>query len=162
MFVQLVGELSLSSERFRRLWARHDVQPREGMPTRIHHPHVGDLTFSREKLAIGGAEGQLLVVYHAQSGTSSAEKMALLASLTSPTPMVVRDAIPGRPTVPRPDSHPSPERAGLSRREIAAFLDVPARLNEEVSEVVDLFSDRFRFREDIPPHICLGDGSPSD
>jgi len=133
--VQLVGELSLSSERFRRLWARHDVQPREGMPTRMHHPHVGDLTLSREKLAIGGAAGQLLVVYHAQSGARSAEKMALLASLASPTATVARDAIPGRPPVPRPDSHPSPERAGLSRREIAAFLDAPARLNEEISAV---------------------------
>src|SRR5450755_4413804 len=84
-FVQLVGELSLSSERFRRLWARHDVQSREGMPARIHHPQVGDLTLSREKLAIGGAEGQLLAVYHAQPGTSSAEKLGLLASLASPT-----------------------------------------------------------------------------
>ena len=84
-FVQLVGELSLSSERFRQLWARHDVRTREGMPTLIRHPQVGDLTLSREKLAIGGAEGQLLVVYHAQPGTSSAEKMALLASLVSPT-----------------------------------------------------------------------------
>jgi hypothetical protein len=83
--VQLAGELSLSSERFRRLWARHDVQSREGMPARIHHPQVGDLTLSREKLAIGGAEGQLLVVYHAQPGTSSAEKLGLLASLASPT-----------------------------------------------------------------------------
>jgi transcriptional regulator with XRE-family HTH domain len=83
-FVQLVGELSLSSERFRRLWARHDVQSRQGMPTRIRHPQVGDLTLSREKLAIGGAEGQILAVYHAQPGTSSAEKLALLASLASP------------------------------------------------------------------------------
>jgi hypothetical protein len=55
------------------------------MPTRIHHPQVGDLTLSREKLAIGGAEGQLLAVYHAQPGTSSAEKLGLLASLASPT-----------------------------------------------------------------------------
>ena len=103
-FVQLVGELSLSSQRFRQLWARHDVQSREGMPTRIHHPQVGDLTLSREKLAIGGAEGQMLVVYHAQSGTSSAEKLALLASLASPTATVARDAIPWHPTLPRPDS----------------------------------------------------------
>jgi transcriptional regulator with XRE-family HTH domain len=103
-FVQLVGELSLSSERFRRLWARHDVQAREGMPTRIHHPQVGDLTLSREKLAIGGAEGQLLVVYHAEPGTSSAEKMALLASLASPTATVARDPIPGQPALPRPDT----------------------------------------------------------
>jgi transcriptional regulator with XRE-family HTH domain len=103
-FVQLVGELSLSSEQFRRLWACHDVQSREGMPTRIHHPQVGDLTLSREKLAIGGAEGQMLVLYHALSGTSSAEKMALLASLSSPTATVGLDAIPGHPTMPRPDS----------------------------------------------------------
>jgi transcriptional regulator with XRE-family HTH domain len=102
-FVQLVGELSLSSERFRRLWARHDVQAREGMPTRIHHPQVGDLTLSREKLAIGGSEGQLLVVYHAEPGTSSAEKMALLASLASPTAAVARDAIPGHLALPQPD-----------------------------------------------------------
>lgn len=94
-FVQLVGELSLSSERFRQLWARHDVQTREGRPARMHHPQVGDLTVSREKLAIGGAEGQLLVAYHAQPGTSSAEKLALLAALTSPTATVARDAIPG-------------------------------------------------------------------
>jgi transcriptional regulator with XRE-family HTH domain len=83
-FIELVGELSLSSEQFRRLWARHDVQRREGMPTRIHHPQVGELTLSREKLTIGGAEGQMLVIYHAQPGTSSGEKLALLASLASP------------------------------------------------------------------------------
>jgi transcriptional regulator with XRE-family HTH domain len=107
-FVELVGELSLSSDRFRRLWARHDVQPREGMPTRIDHPQVGELTVSREKLAIGGAEGQMLVIYHAEPGTSSAEKMALLASLASPpapapaaqggTPEVT----PARPATPAP------------------------------------------------------------
>jgi transcriptional regulator with XRE-family HTH domain len=96
-FVQLVGELSLSSERFRQLWARHDVQIREGEPARMHHPQVGDLTLSREKLAIGGAEGQLLVIYHAQSGTSSAEKLGLLASLASPAATAARDAIPTAP-----------------------------------------------------------------
>jgi len=91
-FVQLVGELSLSSERFRRLWARHDVQSREGMPTRIHHPQVGDLTLSREKLSIGGAAGQLLVIYHAQPGSGSAEKLAILSSLATPAvPVTAED-----------------------------------------------------------------------
>src|SRR6266702_2271523 len=97
-FIELVGELSLSSDCFRRLWARADVQAREGMPTRMNHPQVGDLTLSREKLAVGGAEGQLLVVYHAQPGTSSAEKLALLASLAadatdrgSPIPLADKD-----------------------------------------------------------------------
>jgi transcriptional regulator with XRE-family HTH domain len=80
-FVQLVGELSLSSERFRRLWARHDVVSFEGAQITLDHPQVGDLTLSREKLAISGTEGQLLVIYHARPGTGSAEKLALLASL---------------------------------------------------------------------------------
>ena len=31
--------------------------------TRLHHPQVGDLTLRREKLIIGGAKGQLLVIY---------------------------------------------------------------------------------------------------
>ncbi len=91
-FVQLVGELSLSSERFRQLWARHDVQSREGMPARLHHPQVGDLTLSREKLAISGTGGQMLVICHARPGTSSAEKMALLASLAGPPAAAARDA----------------------------------------------------------------------
>jgi hypothetical protein len=93
-FVQLVGELSLSSERFRRLWARHDVQSLEGAPVRLDHPQVGELRFSREKLAITGTEGQLLVIYHAKPGTSSAEKLALLASLATPAVTVARDAVP--------------------------------------------------------------------
>ena len=82
-FVQLVGELSLASERFRRLWARHDVVAFEGAPVRLDHPQVGELILSREKLTITGTEGQLLVIYHAQPGTVSAEKLALLASLGS-------------------------------------------------------------------------------
>ena len=80
-FVQLVGELSLGSDRFRRLWARHDIHSREGAPTRLRHPQVGEFTLSREKLAVGGADGQILVIYHAVPGSDSAEKLALLGSL---------------------------------------------------------------------------------
>jgi transcriptional regulator with XRE-family HTH domain len=80
-FVELIGELSLASDRFRQLWARHDVHVREGRPTRIHHPQVGELTLRREKLAISGTQGQLLVVFHAEPGSSSSDKLALLGSL---------------------------------------------------------------------------------
>jgi transcriptional regulator with XRE-family HTH domain len=90
-FVQLVGELSLASEQFRRLWARHDVQTRIGMPTLIHHPQVGELTLGREKLAVSGVEGQMLVIYHALPGTSSAEKLGLLASLAASSAVTVND-----------------------------------------------------------------------
>jgi hypothetical protein len=96
-FVQLVGELSLGSERFRQLWARHDVQAREGAVVRLQHPQVGELTLSREKLIIGGTAGQLLVIYHAQPGTGSAEKLALLGSLASPPAPATGATAPARP-----------------------------------------------------------------
>ncbi len=50
-FVELVGELSLSSERFRQLWARHDVRSFEGASVPFNHPAMGELILSREKLA---------------------------------------------------------------------------------------------------------------
>jgi transcriptional regulator with XRE-family HTH domain len=85
-FVEMVGELSLSSAHFRRLWARQDIYPRIEVPTRMRHPQVGDMTLSREKLAIDGVTRQRLVIYHAKAGTGSAEKLALLSSLTAATP----------------------------------------------------------------------------
>ncbi len=76
---QLVGELSLASEPFRRLWARHDVKELAGGLTRIDHPQAGRLELRREKLAIGGTDGQLLAVYHAEPGSDTARALALLA-----------------------------------------------------------------------------------
>ena len=81
--VQLVGELSLASEPFRRLWARHDVKVREGAPARMQHPDVGELLLRREKLEISGSRGQLLVLYHAEPGSHSSESLALLGSLAA-------------------------------------------------------------------------------
>jgi transcriptional regulator with XRE-family HTH domain len=80
---QLVGELSLASERFRQLWARHDVKPLAGAATRIRHPQVGMLELRREKLPVGDSDGQLLVIYHAEAGSSSARSLALLGSLAA-------------------------------------------------------------------------------
>lgn len=79
----LVGELSLGSEDFRRLWARHDVRQLAGGAVRMWHPEVGDLELRREKLGIGGTDGQLLVVHHAEPGSSSARALALLGSLAA-------------------------------------------------------------------------------
>ncbi|WP_439694297.1 helix-turn-helix domain-containing protein [Curtobacterium sp. SP.BCo] len=86
----LVGELSLGSEDFRRLWARHDVRPLAGGSVRMWHPEVGDLELRREKLAVGGTDGQLLVVHHAEPGSPSARALALLGSLAAPAPTASR------------------------------------------------------------------------
>ncbi|MFJ3406596.1 helix-turn-helix domain-containing protein [Promicromonospora sp. NPDC090134] len=77
-FVELVGQLSASA-RFRELWARHEVRGQRGTPLRIDHPHVGELTVNRERLGIGGAEHLMLVVYHPDTGSADADKLARLA-----------------------------------------------------------------------------------
>ncbi len=94
---QLVGELSLASEPFRRLWARHDVKALAGAPVRMDHPQVGMLELRREKLPIGEADGQLLVIYHAEPGSPSAAGLALLGSLAAPAPPP-RDAAREQPS----------------------------------------------------------------
>jgi transcriptional regulator with XRE-family HTH domain len=79
-FIELVGELSVVDPFFRELWARHEVRAQEGTPVLIQHPEVGDLRLNRERLAVGGADGLMLVVFHADAGSDSAEKLSLLAS----------------------------------------------------------------------------------
>ncbi|RJL35855.1 helix-turn-helix domain-containing protein [Bailinhaonella thermotolerans] len=83
-FIELVGELSLASPRFSRLWARHDVNTCEGAAKRLDHPQVGPLRLNRERLAVSGVPGQTLVVFHPAPGTGSADRLTLLASLTRP------------------------------------------------------------------------------
>jgi transcriptional regulator with XRE-family HTH domain len=82
-FVELVGELALSSERFRTLWARHDVRGLEGGTTTVNHPVVGKLHLHRDKLPV---DDLLLVLYYADQGSQSDEKLRLLASLAQTTP----------------------------------------------------------------------------
>lgn len=81
-FIELVGELSLNSPRFRELWARHDVANRRGATVRFDHPQVGELVLNREKLLVSEAPGLVLAVYHPDPGTDAADKLALLASAT--------------------------------------------------------------------------------
>jgi transcriptional regulator with XRE-family HTH domain len=83
-FIELTGELSLASPRFRQLWARHEVRSQRGTPIRLNHPQVGELTLNRERLSIAGAESLMLVVYHPDAGSGDAEKLALLASAGLP------------------------------------------------------------------------------
>lgn len=77
---ELVGELSVRSEDFRRLWARHDVRARKSGTRTFMHPRVGRLELGFEKLALTDTDGQVLVVYHAEPGSASAQALAQLAS----------------------------------------------------------------------------------
>lgn len=81
-FIELVGELSVASPRFRDLWSRHDVGAQRGASVLFDHPQVGEIALHRERLTISGTQGMTLVMYHAEPGTVDAEKLALLASST--------------------------------------------------------------------------------
>ncbi|MFD7997261.1 helix-turn-helix domain-containing protein [Streptomyces mexicanus] len=76
----LVGELSVKSEEFRRLWAAHDVKEKSHGVKRLRHPLVGDLALMYESLKLADDADQSLVVYHAEPGSPSAEALRLLAS----------------------------------------------------------------------------------
>lgn len=80
----LVGELSVRSEEFRRLWADHQVKQKTHGVKLIHHPLVGVLDFGYETLAVNGSADQLLVTYTAPPGSPTAQKLAMLASWTAP------------------------------------------------------------------------------
>jgi hypothetical protein len=82
--VGLIGELSLRSERFRTLWARHDVREKTSGLTRLLHPRVGPLDLRYEKLALPSA-CQVLITYHAEPGSESEQRLLLLATLVKPS-----------------------------------------------------------------------------
>ncbi|MFJ2260146.1 helix-turn-helix domain-containing protein [Streptomyces sp. NPDC087844] len=81
--VELVGELSVRSERFRYLWARHDVRPKQSRLLRLRHPKVGDFELHASKLGIVGSDGLILKVFQAAPGSRDAELLAILGSLTA-------------------------------------------------------------------------------
>ena len=76
----LVGELSLRSDTFRTLWAAHNVRTHGAGTKRFQHPMVGELILAYEELAITAEPGNVLLIYTAEPGSPSAERLRLLAS----------------------------------------------------------------------------------
>jgi len=76
----LVGELSTRSDTFRTLWGAHDVRTHGSGTKRFNHPVVGELTLAYEELAITADPGTVLLIYTAEPGSPSAERLRLLAS----------------------------------------------------------------------------------
>ncbi|MEV6025579.1 helix-turn-helix transcriptional regulator [Streptomyces sp. NPDC052036] len=91
----LVGELSVKSEDFRRLWATHDVKEKSHGLKHLRHPLVGDLALQFESFRLPDDGDMALVTYHAEPGSASAEALRLLASWGT-------DATRAGSTVPRP------------------------------------------------------------
>jgi transcriptional regulator with XRE-family HTH domain len=82
-FTELIGELSLRSDTFRRMWADHEVVAHTSGTKRLHHTLVGDLTLDFLVLAVESDPEQTLVIYTPEPASPSAEALSILASWTS-------------------------------------------------------------------------------
>ncbi len=76
----LVGELATQSEIFRTHWAAHNVRFHATAVKHLHHPVVGELSLSFNRLDITADPGLTMFIYAAEPGTRSAEALNLLGS----------------------------------------------------------------------------------
>ncbi|WP_417554726.1 helix-turn-helix domain-containing protein [Microbacterium sp.] len=83
----LVGELSTRSERFRMLWAAHNVRYHRSGVKKLHHPVVGDLELTYEAFELPADPGMTLSTYTAEPGSPSADALTLLASWAVTAPV---------------------------------------------------------------------------
>ncbi|GAB3412866.1 helix-turn-helix transcriptional regulator [Flindersiella endophytica] len=74
----LVGELTVKSPDFVRMWSRYDVRPRSSGVKAYHHPIVGEMRLEFETMPLGGTDGQRVVIYLAEPGTPDHDAMVLL------------------------------------------------------------------------------------
>lgn len=86
---ELVGELSLRSEAFARLWASHHVRGKTIGTKRFAHPQVGELVLDYETLALPDPD-QWLIVYTAQPGSPARTALDLLGAMSAPELPVAR------------------------------------------------------------------------
>ena len=80
---ELVGELSLRSEDFARLWSRHPVHNCVSGVKHLHHPAVGALELGFEVLTLPDDSGQRLLTFTAEPDSPSAVSLSLLSSLAA-------------------------------------------------------------------------------
>jgi len=76
----LVGELATQSEAFRTRWAAHNVRFHNTGVKHFHHPDVGDLTLSYNRLDLAADHGLTIFTYTAEPGSRSEEALNLLGS----------------------------------------------------------------------------------
>ncbi|MDQ0726483.1 hypothetical protein QFZ21_001483 [Microbacterium sp. W4I20] len=79
-FSDLVGELSTRSDRFRTLWAAHDVRYHRSGVKRLRHPIVGEIELVYESFELPADAGLQMSTYTAEPGTPSEDKLKMLAS----------------------------------------------------------------------------------
>jgi transcriptional regulator with XRE-family HTH domain len=93
----LVRELATQSEAFRTCWATHNVRFHNSGVKHFHHPVVGDVTLSYNRLDLAADHGLTLFTYTAEPGSRSDEALKLLGSWAA--------------TVDQPESEPATDQS---------------------------------------------------
>jgi hypothetical protein len=79
----LVGELSLNSDEFARLWSKHPVANCLSGVKHFHHPEVGELELEFQALQLPDDSGQRILTYTAAPETPAAAALQLLAATSA-------------------------------------------------------------------------------
>jgi transcriptional regulator with XRE-family HTH domain len=76
----LVGELSTQSAEFRSRWAAHNVRFHDTGSKDYHHPVVGHLSLTYNRMELAADPGLAITIWTAEPGSKSAEALSLLGS----------------------------------------------------------------------------------
>ncbi|WP_433438414.1 helix-turn-helix domain-containing protein [Nonomuraea sp. CA-141351] len=79
----LVGELSLHSADFRRLWADHGVRGKTHGRKRFAHPQLGELALDYVAMRAPDDPDLTMMIYSAPNGSDATASLHLLASFTA-------------------------------------------------------------------------------
>ncbi|MFD9704711.1 helix-turn-helix transcriptional regulator [Lentzea sp. NPDC059081] len=97
---RIVGDLSTRSAEFAAMWADYRVSEHQHGVKRFFHEAVGDMRLNWQTLRLPDGHGQTVVIYSADTGSPSEEKLRLLNSWTA-----------------RPDGAASPAESGTVHQE---------------------------------------------
>ncbi|MBE1875697.1 helix-turn-helix transcriptional regulator [Myceligenerans pegani] len=79
--VAIIGELSIQSAEFRRMWARHHVRESVHGAKTIRHPRIGEIDVEWDAYPIPGVPGAHMIVFAPQPGHE--DRLQLLAAVSS-------------------------------------------------------------------------------
>lgn len=79
---ELIGELSINSAQFARLWSKHPVQECVSGTKYFHHPEVGYLDLEFEVLHLAEDTGHRIITYTANPNSPSEAALKLLRNST--------------------------------------------------------------------------------
>ncbi|MFC8427567.1 helix-turn-helix transcriptional regulator [Streptomyces sp. NPDC057253] len=80
---RIVGDLSMRSAEFAAMWADYRLAEHQHGVKRFYHEAVGDMRLNWQTLHLPDSHGQTIIIYSADTGSPSEEKLRLLASWTA-------------------------------------------------------------------------------